>query len=298
MADIRTTIMLASLSISFPEMRKNAKQEAMKIESDSGAKTGTVTAAKHYMAGVTEHKKIKDYAAMIRAKWNQLTLPWFDGRGAPRAFNALAAMDLQSQVGVWEREYFELVEEFMPKYPVIRAQSQFDMGALFDPKDFPPPNELRRKFGFRTGWYALPDANDIRVMKGVDEKQLQTMADQAVARERVQLERAMGDAARKLYKVVKSMHDTMAIPNGEKGGKFNPSKLENILAMAELIPQLNLTNDPKLAALAKEAKKLATKSPDELRDDDVKRKAAAKEAQTLATKLAGMFAAEDDGEDE
>lgn len=296
--DIRTTIMLASLSISLPEMRRNAKEEASKIEADAGAKSGTVTAAKHLMAGVVKHKDIKDYAAMVRAKWNVLTLPWFDGRGAPRAFNAAAALELQQQVAEWRRGYFERVEAFMPEYPAIRAKRQFEMGALFDPKQFPPPEVLRSKFDFKSGWYPLPDSEDIRTMKGIDKKELDKIAEAAAERERQQLASAMGSAAQRLYKVVKSMHDTMNTKIGEKGAKFNNSKLENILEMAELIPQLNLTNDPKLNEMAKLAKKLATKSPDELREDEVKREAAAKEAKTLADKLSTMFSADAEEEEE
>ena len=298
MASIHETVMLGSLSISFPEMRRNAKEEARKIETDAHAKNGTVTASKHLMAGVVKHKAIKDYATQCRAWWSVVTLPWFDGKGAPRAFNSLKAIDLQAETGDRKRTYFEMVDDFMPDYPVLRAQRQFEMGDLFDPKQFPSPAELRHKFAFNTDWYSLPKAADIRVLEGVEQSELDRIAKEAIESERKRIEYAMEMAAKKLYKVVKSMHATMATPIGEKGAKFNNTKLENILLVAELIPSLNLTNDPKLAAMAKEAKKLATKSPDELREDEVKRKVAAKEAETLASKLAGMFSIDADDEDE
>jgi hypothetical protein len=298
MSTIHNTVMLGSLSISFPEMRRNAKDEAAKVEKEAGAKNGTLTATKHLMAGVLKHKEIKDYATSCRAWWSHVSLPWFDGKGAPRAVNALAITELQIELGDRERKYWELVEEFLPEYPRIRAERQFEMGELFDERQFPPPNDLRRKFAFNTAWYSLPNSKDIRVVEGVEPAELKKIADLAAKSERERLEHAMGEAAKKLYKVVKSMHGTMSTPIGEKGAKFNDTKLDNILAMAELIPSLNLTNDPKLAALAKEAKKLATKSPDELREDAVKRKAAAKEAETLANKLSSMFSSDVDEDDE
>lgn len=294
---IHNTVMLGSLSISFPEMRRNAKDEARKIETDAHAKTGTITAAKHLMAGVAEHKIAKDYITQFRAWWSTVSLPWFDGKGAPRAVPSLAVPDLKVEIGDRIREATRLFYDFLNKYPVYRAQRQFEMGDLFDPTQFPSPDEMKRKFAIRVDWYPLPDAKDIRVIEGVDSAELEQIAKEARESEQRRLAHAMGAAAQKLYKVVKSMHDTMATPIGEPGSKFNDTKLENILAMAELIPKLNLTNDPKLAALAKEAKKLATKAPDELREDEVKRAAAAKEAKTLADKLAGMFSNGDD-EDE
>ena len=109
---------------------------------------------------------------------------------------------------------------------------------------------------------------------------------------------AMNTAAQRLFKVVQAMHATMATPIGEKGAKFNDSKLENILELVELMPILNITNDPKLIELAKQAKKLAQKSPGELREDVVKRASAATEAAALAKKLAGAFDVTGDEEDE
>lgn len=295
---IHETVMLGSLSISFPEMRRNAKDEARKIETDAKAKNGTITAAKHLMAGVAKHKECKDYATQCRAWWSTVSLPWFDGKGAPRAVNALAITDLKLELGERKREFFRLADEFLAEYPTYRAQRQFEMGDLFDPKQFPAPQELRRRFAFNSDWYSLPKASDIRVIEGVDAEELEKVAKEARESEQRRVKHAMEVVSQRLFKVVKSMHDTMAVPIGEPGAKFNNTKLENILTLAEQIPKLNLTNDPKLNALAKEAKKLANKSPDELREDEDKRKKAASEAKTLAGKLAGMFSSSLEEEDD
>lgn len=282
---IRKTVMLGSLS-------------ARKAEVDANAKNGTITAAKHLMSGVIEHEACAKRIALLRTWWASVSLPWFDSKGAPRAVNALGVTDLQVEIGGHVREITELWKAFMSKYPELRAHRQYEMGAFFDAREFPSPQEMQRRFAIRVDWYPLPDTQDIRVMDGISPEDAKRLADDAAESERKRLAFAMGAAAKKLYKAVKSMHDTMATPIGEKGAKFNDTKLDNILAIAELIPSLNLTNDPKLAALAKEAKKLATKSPGELREDEVKRKAAAKEAEGLAAKLAGMFTADDDADDD
>lgn len=297
MKSIHSTVMLGSLSISFPEMRRNAKDEARKIETDAHAKTGTITAAKHLMAGVAEHKIVKDDITQFRAWWSKVTLPWFDGKGSPRAVASLAVPELQVEIGDRIRAVTSLYADFLRKYPQFRAHRQFEMGDLFDPRQFPSPDEMKRKFAIRVDWYPLPNAKDIRVIEGMDSAELEQIAKEARESEQRRLARAMENVAQRLHKVVKSMHETMATPIGEAGAKFNDSKLENILAVAELIPKLNLTGDPKLYELAKEAKKLATKSPVELREDEVKRASAAKEAKSLADKLSGMFTQNDD-EDE
>lgn len=291
-------IMLGSLSISMPEMRRNAREQAAKIEQDNHAKNGTISASKHLMAGIESHKRIKDYAAMQRAWWSFVTLPWFDGKGAPRATAAIAVVDLKVELGDRRRGFFALVDEFMPEYPNIRAQRKFEMGDLFDERDFPPPEVLRRKFAFRFDFCSLPNSDDIRTKKGISSAAAAEIAEEARKSEQARIKRAMETAAQRLYKVVKSMHDTMATPIGEKGAKFNNSKLENILIMADTLPMLNLTNDPKLAKMAAEAKKIAMKSPEELRENPDMRKRAADESGKLASKLSEMFNADTGDEDE
>ena len=91
------TIMLGSLSISLPEMRRNAKEQATEIEKKASAQAGTISASKHLMNGVLKHKAIKDYAALQRAWWTKITLSWFDGKGSPRALNALAAFAVSAR---------------------------------------------------------------------------------------------------------------------------------------------------------------------------------------------------------
>lgn len=293
---IHNTVMLGSLSISFPEMRKNAKEVARKAEADGHAKDGTISASKHLLAGIAAHKIAKDKVTAIRAWWANTLPPWSDGKGGWRACASLAVPDIKVQLGDMWREELALYEEFLRKYPEYREQRKFEMGEFFDPREFPSPEEMRRRLAIRVSWCALPKAEDIRIVEGMDEADVQA----AMKDERDRIMRAEEYAAQKLFKVVKSMRDTMATPIGEPGAKFNNTKLENILQVAELIPKINLTGNPKLNALAKEAKKLATKSPDELREDEVKRAAAAKEAKGLADKLAGMFSsnATDDDEDE
>lgn len=282
-------IMLGSLSIGCWTARKVDKKSARNTELEAKAKAGTASASKYLMNEVPSFERVTKHATATRVWWSQVTLPWFDGRGAPRAVNAKGVWEIQQLLGEKERQYKELVNEFLNEYPALRSQRQFDMGELFDAKDFPETRDLRRRFYFSTSWSALPRADDIRLADGIDQSEADALIRKAVEAEQQRVKDAVNHAATRLFEVVESMHKTMAIPIGEKGGKFHDTKLENIAELVELIPTLNLTNDPKLNELAKAAKKLSIKSPVELREDAVKRADAAKEAAALAKKIAGAF---------
>jgi hypothetical protein len=290
-----TSIMLGSLSVGCWTARKKDRKSAEKIETEAKAKHGTSSASKHLMAGVESFERTSKFATAFRVWWSTRTLPWYDGKGGPRAVHPDAVMDLQVEVGDRERNYLELASEFVREYTAIWPQRVYDMGDLFDPREFPDPRDMMRRFYVRTSWSALPRVADIRVnASGMSKTDIDAMVEQAKLAEQQRIQTAMNTAAQRLFKVVKSMHDTMSVPIGEKGGGFHNSKLENIAQMAELIPMFNITNDPKLAELALKAKKLSIKSPDELKKDVDKRSRAASEAKVLADAIASAFDVEGD----
>jgi hypothetical protein len=277
------------LSIGIWEGRKNDRKSAQKIEAEASAKIGTSSASKHLASGCPEHDALRKFTALQRAWWSKVTVPWFDGKGGLRAVNPAGVYDLQVELGDREREFDGYVDSFIRAYPGLLTNAQFNLGDLFDPGEFPSPHKIKRKFYWTTDFTTLPRNDDIRLVEGLTPEQAKKMSDNAVIREQQRMQNAANVAAQRLFEVVQSMHATMATKIGEKGAKFNDTKLDNITAMVELMPLLNITNDPKLAEMAKLAKKLAMKSPDELRTDEVKRAAAAKEAKSLADKLAGAF---------
>jgi len=287
--NIRQTTMLGTLSMSVWVGRKNARQQAEKIENEEGARKGAMSAAKHLMVGVSSHEAVVKYAAGVRKWWTDQTVPWFGGRGGPRAVLAASVIDLTSQVGEKMREFDSLVDAFVQDYENTYSARVFDLGTLYNPKEFPLPRDMHKRFRWSLAWDVLPPAADIRILDGIDPAELKRMEQAAIEQERERIARATSDIAQRLYKCVESMHKTMSIKHGDPGGKFHASKLENITALADLIPSLNFMQDPKLDEMAKLARKLALKSPEELKGDEVKRATAAKEAGALASKLAAMF---------
>jgi hypothetical protein len=281
--------MLGTLSISMWTGRKNAPKEAKKIEEDNNARAGAISAALHLMVGVPEHEAIVKNTAMNRKWWTDQTVPWFGGRGGPRATLAASVIDLTAKNGERKNDWQSLVDAFCDWYERGYSARVFDLGKFYDPKLFPLPVDMRKRFRWSLAWDVLPPAADIRILDGIDPAELKRMEQAAIEQERERIARATSDIAQRLYKCVESMHKTMSIKHGDPGGKFHASKLENITALADLIPSLNFMQDPKLDEMAKLARKLALKSPEELKGDEVKRATAAKEAGALASKLAAMF---------
>jgi Asp-tRNA(Asn)/Glu-tRNA(Gln) amidotransferase C subunit len=286
-------IMLGKLVIGGWGARVKAAKVAAEAEQKAKAKKGVVTASLHLMTDVPSFKRTRDTATMLRTAWTQVSLPWFDGKGNYRAVALDGVWLAKEKMGEWARTYDAVVDEFIRDYSngydTMLAKQQFDMGEFFDRSLFPTPREVKRKFYLITDWMALPNPDDIRLGDRMTPEEVAQMQQEAAERTEERFAKAMNTAATRLYKVVEAMHQTMATPIGAPGAKFNDTKLENIIDLVEIMPMLNIGGDPKLAELAKQAKKLATKSPDELREDAVKRASAADEAKKLASRLANAF---------
>ena len=201
-------------------------------------------------------------------------------------------MDLCVEVGDLKREHEGLVEEFLKVYPSLRATRQFDMGDLFDEKEFPTPDVVRSKFHFTFETCPVPNNEDIRVIDALPAEELDRLVAEGVEQENEKVRKGMAVAAERLATVVATMHKKLSVKIGDSGHIFRDSLIENIASLVEIMPGLNITGDPVLAQMCKDAKKLTLYSPDELREDEDKRAKAAKEAKTLAGKLAGLFADE------
>jgi hypothetical protein len=80
------------------------------------------------------------------------------------------------------------------------------------------------------------------------------------------------------------MADKLAVPVGEKGSTFRSSLISNIRDLAEVMPGLNITNDPQLDALAAKAMQLTGYTAEDLKSSGLRA-----EVQKRAAELAGMF---------
>jgi hypothetical protein len=274
--------MLGRLSFSGWAGEIKDSTSSRKIEADNGAVEGASKAKKVLLPGVVELEAIQKFAAATRTWWHGVSVPWEDG-GA-RAYSAARHIELLTDIGDRQREYDRLVDAFVAKYPTAYAEQQFRLNHLFNAADYPDPSTIRDKFAFNFHIRPIADAEDIRVIEGLTDQEADRLIAQAKEAEREQVQAAVDDAYKKLYKVIKAMADKLAVPVGEKGSTFRSSLISNIRDLAEVMPGLNITNDPQLNALAAKAMQLTGYTAEDLKSSGLRA-----EVQKRAAELAGMF---------
>jgi hypothetical protein len=210
------------------------------------------------------------------------TLPWDDGGG--RILPAKNFLVYSKEMRVLKQRFEEAVSRFVENYDKHRNDARRKLNGMFREEDYPGRWEIKAKFGFSTDIDPVPTSEDFRVSVG----------DKDMERIRKQLEdrvaERMGEATRDLFIRLNDVVGRLAEALSEDGKIFRNSKVENIIEVVNLLPRLNVANDPELEALCKETKKkLCALEPQTLRDSSAARSNAAEDAKALMDKMGGYF---------
>ena len=277
---IRNSVLLYRLSLSVWTARKLDKGESAKVTQDAGAKDGTARVHKDLLPDCAELEAIRKWSTQLRTFVYLSTLPWDDAGW--RAGNATKHMDFMMEVGDRIREGEALVDAFLAVYQQAIANAQFELAGMFNAADYETAEQVRRKFSFNIDVMTMPNTEDFRVVDGLSQEEADRLVVTAQTGTEQRISAAMEDAYQRLYDVVAKMAGTLDAFGAGEIKKFNDTLVSNIDDLIQVMPALNLTNDPKLAALAAQAKSLVAYSAIDLRKNPEVRAAASAEARALA----------------
>ena len=181
------------------------------------------------------------YAANVRAWHNKQTLPWSDS--GLRLLPMASFIDYKARLGVFEAEHNKLVETFLLEYPNLVSAAAFTLGTLFNREDYPVLEKVKEKFGFRYFFSPVPMSGDFRV--DTHEAALRELHMQYENEFDRRLQGAMKEAWTRLYECLDHMRERLT-DDGDKSKIIRDSVVANARELIEILPRLNVTNDPKL----------------------------------------------------
>lgn len=210
--------------------------------------------------------KIREIAGKARKEHYARTLPWHDNGN--RVLSNVGYLDFTAKMRELSAEYDAAVSEFIAAYPVHIAAAQKRLGDMFDASEFPAASDLPRRFSFAWQIWPMPEAADFRV--DVGQVEAERIRADIQDRTNAAIDAAMGDAFQRVADVVGKMAERLAsdreierkAENGavigmEKAAPiFRDSLVENVAELAALLPSLNITGNPALAAAADKMKAL------------------------------------------
>lgn len=268
MPTLNDKAMLVRLKIS----KWSARKYERAISDEVAAKYNAGGEAGRYNKILMAHESFREIdkvASEARRNFYENTLPWEDA-GSRLLPNARYFEYMESDAALRER-FDAAVEAFLPVYPEAKEAARERLGDLYDPSDYPHPEELRERFSYRSHITPLTDPNDFRI--GVGDAERERIAHDIEARFTEATREAANDCWRRLHKVIKSAVNRLS----DKDAVFRDSLIGNISDLCAILPSLNISGDPELDRLrAKVETSLAVLNPKDLRTDANARKAAAK----------------------
>ncbi len=277
--NLTETAMLVRLSISQWTARKYDKEVSNKAAeafhaSEKSGKYNKVLIAEEAI------EKISGIVSETRAFHYKETLPWTDD-GA-RLLSAANYMHYTRTIRQHRSDFDTAVSIFIGNYDLYIEEARFRLNGMFRQKDYPTIEKLPGKYDFTVNVDPLPVSTDFRV--SMKDEEIQALRADMELRMRKAHNTAMRDLWDRLYQPVKHMADKLSDPDG----KFKDTLVSNIQEIVELLPRLNVMDDPELESMRKEVEaRLCRQDPETLRTAGFVRSVVASEARQILDIMAG-----------
>jgi hypothetical protein len=281
--------MLCSLSISMWSARKHDPDASEEIAARHGAQSDSGRYHKVLLPkqALAEIQKIVSEA---RQEHYFITLPWDDN--GYRVLPAPAYMDHVAKMRGLSNRFSAAVDDLARQFRTLVVQAKTRLGGLFRESDYPTPDELRAKFSFDTKVLPLPDAGDFRVALGNEEKD--RIKRQITAAVEASLQVGARELWFRLYEAVQHLADRLTAYKVTGEGiehPFRDTVISKLVRLVDVLPKLNITNDPELERMAEQVKTSLLVDPNSLRRSESVRVETAKAATAIAQHMAGYMAA-------
>jgi hypothetical protein len=183
-------------------------------------------------------------------------------------------------------EYEYLVKQFVPAYPQLVQDAQLFLGTSYKAEDYPDASVIADKFKMDMQVMPVPN-DDFRV--DIADEELSRIQDEVEARVKQAGQQAMQEVWQRLYDKVSHMADRLSKLDDPKS-RFHESTLDHVTDLCELLPRLNVLDDPNLEAMRQEVEgKLAGLSKDSVVLSPTFRQTKIDEANDIAARMAAFM---------
>jgi hypothetical protein len=274
--------MLAAVHISVWTATKHDRQVSREIATQHGAHENAGRYNKKLLQQAGKLEAIRTLAGQIRAYFYQVTLPWSDE--GYRILPANLYFELSKKMAEFERGFHTAVNLFLAEYPSYVEQMRPALSGLFRAEDYPDPAKIKEKFELKLEILPIPSGDDFRV--ALSEEQRARISREIDANVREALNQGTRDLWLRLRRVVEHMISRL----NESEGRLYASVVDNIAELVEVLPRLNIANDPDLNSFIEEIKiRLCAYSAKELKHNELLRTTTAQEAADIARRMSAFL---------
>jgi hypothetical protein len=225
---------------------------------------------------------VRHYGNRIKQFHERQTLIW--GKAGEGLLPTKNYIDYTQGMQELKEKFFDAVAAFIARYPKIIEEARVRLKEMFNEADYPHISEMRKKFNVIIDIYPIPNPDDFRVNIQQEElEQIRTAIQQKVEAD---VQQSMQELWGRLYGVVRRMATTLADPDK----KFQKSMIDQAVEICQVLPKLNLTDDPALEDMRQKVESaLVGHDAQTLRDSEVIRQQTADAAMDIMNTMAGYM---------
>lgn len=281
-ASLANRAILVAVKVSQWDARKIDKAETAAVISKHNTAKKAARVHKSLLPGAKELEAIHKYVGEMRTFVYKQTLPWSEGL---QILRTTGFVEFGQEISRMRTHFDNLVDDFIYAYPSLVWDAQQNLGSMFDAGDYPAQDQLREKFNVRVDYLPVPEASDWRVDVGNDA--LDQLRESVETQLRESQHAAMQEAWRRVVTVVQHAHERLSQPTAI----FRNSLIENAVELCELLPSLNIANDPNLEKIRRELQQsLCAHDPRTLRASAAARSDAATKLAATMSKMKAFYA--------
>lgn len=273
---IHENAVLVRLNIAQWTARRYDKNASKEVAQAHGAKDAG--RFNKVLIGREHLEPIEQLAGTLRTKHYQLTLPWQDDgtRLLPTAL-FMAYSEAMSEI---QTKFSDAVTQFVNEYPKLVNDARQRLGTLYRPEDYPVT--VAERFGVQIEYTPVPSTDDFRVVASKDAAQM--IRDEVTKSVSATLELRQKEALKECWARVQDTVSRVQERCASAKPVIRESLMESVQELIDLLPALNITQDPELTKIHSELHKLL-ESPTRLRSNAGARSRVAQEAQALLDKM-------------
>jgi len=253
--------------------------------------------AKKLLAMRDEIRDITQAISALMAYHYGHTLPWLD-RGQ-RIITSALYLECREEMQRRIEAIQAAVAMTAATLPQIKALARQRLNGAYNETDYPTPEEFKAEYQFDLKVSVIPNIDDARI-EAIGEAVNAELRNEIREELNTQVQASIRDAYMRLHGAISHMAERLTAydPQGQtRAAKavFHDSVVGNLEELADVLPALNLTQDPELDALCEDVRARLTKhTPQELRTDTVKRLDTAQNAREILRKMAAYCGVEGD----
>lgn len=279
---IASRAMLATLHISRWSAVKLDKKVTEEVAIKHGVKTRR---AGKYRKNVIDpehplYVAINHAASAIRQRHDYWTLPWAEN--ATRILPAANFEAYSADMRLLRAEFDRCVAEFAKEYVKLVTASQAELHTMFNHDDYPA--DITSRYGISIAIMPLPDAEDFRV--DLPDDAINDIRANITKEIESSISTSMREPFERLFERIHNIVERL----GDPEATFRDSLIGNLRKMLELLPSLNITNDPALNDFSERAADLiAGVDADVIRSMPEKRAELAEQASQIESDMAAFM---------